>query len=210
MKQRHIWTKAWHARYGPLSVFVGVSNTTYVPRMNGQTHPHSSYYGAVIPSILNVFSMQGFLILNCIIGGQTIASVSSHLDDTLGIVIISVISLVVGTSVYGTYFSHFLSGDIFRVPFSSLVRNRCPRCARSFHPYDSTRYECVAWIPSVMAFIALLSLGYPHLHANQYTSVPAPTVASVLSFASTLASSILSWCTMTSDYGVYHSPVASP
>ena len=39
--------------------------------------------------------MQGFLILNCIIGGQTLASVSSHLDDTLGIVIISVISLVV-------------------------------------------------------------------------------------------------------------------
>jgi len=39
--------------------------------------------------------MQGFLILNCIIGGQTLASVSSHLDDTLGIVIISVISLAV-------------------------------------------------------------------------------------------------------------------
>ena len=39
--------------------------------------------------------MQGFLILNCIIGGQTLASVSSHLNDTLGIVIISVISLAV-------------------------------------------------------------------------------------------------------------------
>lgn len=53
------------------------------------------YYGAIIPSALNVFSLQGFLILNCIIGGQTIASVSSHIDDTLGIVIISIISLVV-------------------------------------------------------------------------------------------------------------------
>ena len=39
--------------------------------------------------------MQGFLILNCIIGGQTIASLSSHLNDTLGVVIISVISLAV-------------------------------------------------------------------------------------------------------------------
>ena len=40
--------------------------------------------------------MQGFLILNCIVGGQTLASVSNgHLDDTLGIVIIGVISLVV-------------------------------------------------------------------------------------------------------------------
>ncbi|KAJ3485132.1 hypothetical protein NLI96_g5180 [Meripilus lineatus] len=52
------------------------------------------YYGAIIPSALTVFSMQGFLILNCIIGGQTLASVSDHLDDTLGIVIISIISLV--------------------------------------------------------------------------------------------------------------------
>lgn len=56
------------------------------------------YYGAIIPSALTVFSMQGFLILNCIIGGQTLASVSDHLDDTLGIVIISIISLVVGCS----------------------------------------------------------------------------------------------------------------
>ena len=145
--------------------------------------------------------------MNCIIGGQTIASVSPHLDDTLGIVIIGFISLAVGASVYGTYFSHCLSGDIFRIPLSSLVRNCCFQCAKSFHPYD--RYESVAWIPSAMAFIALLALGYPHLYANRYTSVPPPTVASVLSFGSTLAASILSWCTMTSDYGVYHSPVAS-
>ena len=54
-----------------------------------------SYYGSIIPSAFTVFSMQGFLILNCIIGGQTLASVSSHLNDTLGIVIIGVISLVV-------------------------------------------------------------------------------------------------------------------
>lgn len=43
--------------------------------------------------------MQGFLVLNCIIGGQTLASVSPHLNDTLGIVIISVISLAVRTVV---------------------------------------------------------------------------------------------------------------
>ena len=49
-----------------------------------------------MPSAFTVFSMQGFLILNCIIGGQTLASVSDHLNDTLGIVIIGVISLVVG------------------------------------------------------------------------------------------------------------------
>ena len=53
------------------------------------------YFGSIIPSVLNVFMMQAFLIFNCIIGGQTLASVSSRLDDTLGIVIVSVISLVV-------------------------------------------------------------------------------------------------------------------
>ena len=53
------------------------------------------YYATMLPAALNVFSMQGFVILNCIIGGQTLASVSSHLDDTLGIVIISLISLAV-------------------------------------------------------------------------------------------------------------------
>ena len=69
--------------------------------------------------------MQGFLILNCIIGGQTIASVSSHLDDTLGIVIIGVISLVVGTSMYGTYFSHFLSTNAHT---DTLVSRYAPDC----------------------------------------------------------------------------------
>ncbi|KAH0581647.1 hypothetical protein H2248_011344 [Termitomyces sp. 'cryptogamus'] len=52
------------------------------------------YYGSMIPSILNVLSMQGFLILNSIVGGQTLASVSHHLDDTTGIIIIGVLSLI--------------------------------------------------------------------------------------------------------------------
>lgn len=133
------------------------------------------YYGAIIPSALNVFSLQGFLILNCIIGGQTIASVSSHIDDTLGIVIISIISLVV--TFFGYRFLHW--------------------------------FESVAWIPNVIAFIAMLALGYPHLHINQSVSVPAPKASSVLSFGSTVAASVLSWCTITPDYGVYHSPKAS-
>ncbi|KAI6127960.1 cytosine-purine permease [Pisolithus croceorrhizus] len=130
------------------------------------------YYGAIIPSALNVFSLQGFLILNCIIGGQTIASVNSHLDDTLGIVIIGIISLVV--TFFGYRFLHW--------------------------------YESVAWIPNVIAFIVMLALGYPHLRANQSVSVPAPKASSLLSFGSAVAASMLSWCTITPDYGVYHSP----
>ena len=56
----------------------------------------------------------------------------------------------------------------------------------------------------------MLALGYPQLHANQNVPVPAPPARSVISFASTIASTIVSWCTMTADYGVYHSPAASP
>ncbi|KAG1866699.1 hypothetical protein F4604DRAFT_1778371 [Suillus subluteus] len=47
----------------------------------------------MIPAALIVFSSAGFLILNCIIGGQTLATLSPHLDDTLEIVVIRVITL---------------------------------------------------------------------------------------------------------------------
>ncbi|KAH7920126.1 hypothetical protein BV22DRAFT_1040204 [Leucogyrophana mollusca] len=133
------------------------------------------YYGAAIPSLLNVFSLQGSLIISCILGGQALASISSHVDVSLGIVIISLISLVLTFCGY-----------------------------RIVHWYES-----VAWIPNVVAFITMLALGYPQLHENQSASVPPVTPAAVLSFSSVLASSILSWCTITSDYGVYHSPATS-
>ena len=45
--------------------------------------------------MLNVLSMEGYLVVNAIIGGQTLAEVSPHLDATLGIVIIALISLIV-------------------------------------------------------------------------------------------------------------------
>ncbi|KAH7911759.1 permease for cytosine/purines, uracil, thiamine, allantoin-domain-containing protein [Hygrophoropsis aurantiaca] len=133
------------------------------------------YYGSIIPSVLNVISLQGFLILNCIIGGQTLASVSSHLDDTLGIIVISLISLVLTFCGY-----------------------------RIVHWYES-----VAWIPNAIAFIAMIAVGYPQLRDNHTVTVPPPSPASVLSYISLVASTILSWCTMTPDYGVYHSPNAS-
>ncbi|KIP03401.1 hypothetical protein PHLGIDRAFT_26150 [Phlebiopsis gigantea 11061_1 CR5-6] len=130
-------------------------------------------YAVMLPAALNVFSMQGFLILNCIIGGQTLASVSSHLDDTLGIVIISLISMV--------------------VTFCGYQVIHC--------------YESAAWIPNVITFIIMLGVGGKHL-----INAPAPgpvTAASVITFATTTASSVISWCTMTPDYGVYHNEKAS-
>lgn len=56
---------------------------------------YNRYYPAALPSTLNVFSSESFLILNCIIGGQVLAAVSHKLNDTLGIVIIALISFTV-------------------------------------------------------------------------------------------------------------------
>ncbi|KAI0088899.1 cytosine-purine permease [Irpex rosettiformis] len=131
------------------------------------------YFGSIIPSALNVFSMQGFLILNCIIGGQTLASVSSHLDDTLGIVIISVISLIITFCGY------------------NIIH----------------KYESVAWIPNVITFVIMFGVGGKHL-LNAPPSSPV-TTANVITFATTTASSVISWCSMTPDYGVYHNAKAS-
>lgn len=35
-----------------------------------------SYYGVILPSVLNLIGMCGFSVLNCILGGQTLAAVS--------------------------------------------------------------------------------------------------------------------------------------
>ncbi|KAI0371277.1 cytosine-purine permease [Pilatotrama ljubarskyi] len=126
------------------------------------------YYGSILPSAFTVFSMQGFLILNCIVGGQILASVSSHLDDTLGIIITGVLSLVV------TFFGY-----------------------RVIH-----WYETIAWIPSVITFLVMLGLGGKHL--AEAPAPPPPSASAVISFATTTASSVISWCVMTPDYGVYH------
>ncbi|THG95083.1 hypothetical protein EW026_g6503 [Hermanssonia centrifuga] len=74
--------------------------TTWGPKLGLRQMCQSRYsfgfFGVIIPSIFNLASMCGFCILNCILGGQTLSSVSGGgLSWTVGIVIISVISLLV-------------------------------------------------------------------------------------------------------------------
>ncbi|KAF8480312.1 NCS cytosine-purine permease, partial [Russula ochroleuca] len=52
------------------------------------------YYGAMVPSLLSLISNVGFCTLNCILGGQALASIA-NISWTVGIVIISLISLFV-------------------------------------------------------------------------------------------------------------------
>ena len=56
---------------------------------------HLRYYGTILTSLLNLATWQGFSILNVIVGGQTLAAATPHLDATLGIVITGLISLAV-------------------------------------------------------------------------------------------------------------------
>ncbi|KAF8954889.1 purine-cytosine permease [Flammula alnicola] len=54
------------------------------------------YYGVIIPCVLNLVSVIGFSVSNCILGGQALASVTNgHLSWTVGIVIFTAISVVV-------------------------------------------------------------------------------------------------------------------
>lgn len=53
------------------------------------------YFGIIIPAILNLIGLCGFNILNGILGGQALASVSSNMSWDVGIVIISIIALLI-------------------------------------------------------------------------------------------------------------------
>ncbi|KAI1792437.1 permease for cytosine/purines, uracil, thiamine, allantoin-domain-containing protein [Ganoderma leucocontextum] len=133
------------------------------------------YYGAIIPSILNVLSMEGYLVVNTIVGGQTLAEVSDHLDATLGIVIIAIISLII--TFCGCQVLHW--------------------------------YELLIWIPNVVAFIVMLAVGGTQLRDAPLTSPTPASPATLLTFGASLAATVVSWSTVTPDYGVYHDRKAS-
>ncbi|TBU25726.1 permease for cytosine/purines, uracil, thiamine, allantoin-domain-containing protein [Dichomitus squalens] len=133
------------------------------------------YYGAIIPSILNVLSMQGYLIVNTIIGGQTLAEVSDHLNATLGIIIIALISLII--TFCGCKVLHW--------------------------------YALLIWIPNIIAFIVMLAVGGMQLREAPLTSVTPASAATLMTFGASLAATVVSWATLTPDYGVYHDRKAS-
>ncbi|KLO11397.1 NCS cytosine-purine permease [Schizopora paradoxa] len=74
--------------------------TTWGPKLGlrqmCQARYSFGYYGVIILSVINLATMTGFMILNCILGGQTLASVTNgSLSWSVGIVIIAVVSLLV-------------------------------------------------------------------------------------------------------------------
>ncbi|KAI0340469.1 NCS cytosine-purine permease [Trametopsis cervina] len=74
--------------------------TTWGPKLGlrqmCQARYSFGYFGVIIPCILNLAGMFGFCILNGILGGQTLSSVSGGgMSWSVGIVIISVVSLLI-------------------------------------------------------------------------------------------------------------------
>ncbi|KAI0753335.1 permease for cytosine/purines, uracil, thiamine, allantoin-domain-containing protein [Daedaleopsis nitida] len=147
---------------------------TFGPKLGTRSMVQSrfswGYYGAIVPSVLNVLSMQGYLVVNTIVGGQTLAEVSSSLNATLGIVIIALISLVI--TFCGCKVLHW--------------------------------YELLIWIPNVVAFVVMLIVGGSRLASVPLTASQPATAATLMSFGASLAATVISWSTLTPDYGVYH------
>lgn len=56
----------------------------------------ASYFGAILPATFNAATIMGFLILECVLGGQTLASTSNgRIGWNVGIIVIAVVSLFV-------------------------------------------------------------------------------------------------------------------
>ena len=102
-------------------------------------------------------------------------------------------------------FLNILAGDVFWLQIGSLV----PVFILALELYGQSsssiiRFESIAWIPNIVAFVVMLGVGGKHL--NDFNpSVPSTLAAStVTSFGSVVGAWIISWCTLTPDYGVYH------
>ncbi|KZT63429.1 hypothetical protein DAEQUDRAFT_770630 [Daedalea quercina L-15889] len=111
------------------------------------------YYGALIPSILVTLTLQGYLILNTIVGGQTLGSVSAHLNASLGIVIIALVTLVVVFS--GTRVLHWYNTFVWipnLVAFVTMLAVSGRRLVES-----SLSNPTPAGAPNIMTFGATLA-----------------------------------------------------
>ena len=95
-RQWCIRPETWYAFNGPITLRtrVGLAHTPQTLLIL-ILYDFVSYYGACILSILNAFALQGFLTMNCVIGGQTLASVSENMSWNIGIIIIALIALMV-------------------------------------------------------------------------------------------------------------------
>ena len=170
--------------------------------------------------------MVGFCILNAILGGQTLSSVSGGslswryvqcrllgprlMTDPLisvGIVIIVIISLLVrNTTHYLTLAVKPRHVDLFLwVQGAQLVR--CGPKFSVLHVHNVYRYERLAWIPVLVVYVVALGIGGKHL-INPSPAEPS-SASAILSFASTIAGFVITYSPLASDFTTYFKPDVS-
>ncbi|KAF9048223.1 hypothetical protein BDZ89DRAFT_1057799 [Hymenopellis radicata] len=143
------------------------------------------YFGVIVPCIFNLIGMCGFCILNCILGGQTLASVAGgHLSWRYACAINSQRGLIAIQCRYRHHLSH-------------IAVSFCGIKVLSW-------YERVSWVPVVIVFVVALGVGGKHI-SNVPAAEPA-TAAAILSFASTIAGFVITYSGLSSDFTIYFRP----
>ncbi|KAH8830062.1 NCS cytosine-purine permease [Flagelloscypha sp. PMI_526] len=152
---------------------------TWGPKFGLRQMVHARYtfgfYGVILPCVLNIMNMMGFCILNSILGGQTLASVSQqNLSWTYGIVIVAVISLLVsfcGFTVINWY--ERLAWIPVLVGFLTIVGVG----AKSFENVPTTSTNVAASVLSFGSIIASFTITYSPL-SSDFTCYYHPSVPS--------------------------------
>ncbi|KAG1733477.1 permease for cytosine/purines, uracil, thiamine, allantoin-domain-containing protein [Suillus lakei] len=130
------------------------------------------YFGIIIPAILNLIGLCGFNILNGILGGQALASVSSNMSWDVGIVIIFVIALLIsfmGYRVLNWYerVSWFPVLIAFLVALGVGGKNLYMFNQQNLHPL----------LPFLASHLLLLGSSYLSAMASDFTMYYSPTVS---------------------------------
>ncbi|KAK7424157.1 hypothetical protein QQZ08_008763 [Neonectria magnoliae] len=132
-------------------------------------------YLVAIPVIFNLATLTGFCVVMAVLGGQCLSAVADgDLSPTVGIVIVSLLSLIIS-------FSGF----------------------KVLHAYERW-----AWIPALIAIIIATGTGGKHLHEQVPPLAPA-TAPSILSFGMIVASYMIPWACLASDFTTYLTPSVS-
>lgn len=97
----------------------------------------------------------------------------------------------------------------------SVDTNSCTGMSHGHYPKQilvlsfNLRYEALIWIPSVITFIVMLGVGGKNLVNAPLSGTVPVTADNIMTFGATLAATVVSWSTITPDYGVYHDHKAS-
>lgn len=129
--------------------------------------------------LLNLATLTGFCVIMSVVGGQTLSAVSGGtMSADVGIAVISLLALLVS-------FCGF----------------------RVLHAYE--RY---AWAPALVAMAIATGCGGKHFATGEAVvrgePAAAAAAASVVSFAGIVASYMLPWAPLASDFTTYISPSA--